>query len=71
MEAVSVKSDNEEPIADVVDRTASIAVESKELLNTEYPGFVEKYFSRHYCNNVKGTEDDYCVLVRGCKSLVM
>lgn len=48
---------------EIIDRQAPIALESKALLDADYPDFVEKYFTRHYCKDVKDANDDYCVLV--------
>lgn len=56
--------DKSRDTAECEDKVAPIAIESKALLDQDYPDFVEKYFSRHYCNGVKDKGDDYCVLVR-------
>lgn len=55
--------DKSRDTAECEDKVAPIAIESKALLDQDYPDFVEKYFSRHYCNGVKDEGDDYCVLV--------
>uniref|UniRef100_A0A8D8RA57 Protein Simiate n=1 Tax=Cacopsylla melanoneura TaxID=428564 RepID=A0A8D8RA57_9HEMI len=53
----------EATMEECIDRDANIAVESKSLLDQSYPDFVEKYFSRINCNEIRGPADDYSVLV--------